>query len=102
MKTLKIKIFNLVIILSLNIFRTKQLTFSLPDNADDVCVTHFDTKDNVYKVKYYRSLTGSVTQYIDLPKCKRAKMISLTPMYCYCDGTKHYCNNRKIVVQIDY
>jgi len=102
MKTKTIKILNLVLVLGLSMYRTKQITFDLPDDADDVSVTHFDTKDNVYKVKYYRSLTGSVTQYIDLPKCKRAGMISLTPMYYIYDGTKQRNYNRKIVVSIDY
>jgi hypothetical protein len=102
MKTITIKIFNLVIILGLNIFRTKQLTYYIPDNADDVSVTLLNSPDKTYKVRYFQSGTGAGAQFIDLPKCRQAKQISLTPMYCYCDGTKHYCNNRKIVVQIDY
>jgi len=106
-----IQIFNIVIMIQFmfDIFRTKRLTFDLPDSADDVSVMLADVHPQatnkhryLWRVRYFQGVTGAKAQYIDLPKCRRANMISLTPMYVIYDGTKTRTTNRNIIVQIDY
>jgi hypothetical protein len=85
------------------IFRIKRLTFNIPNWADDVCVTTTDVNNNDIspKIKYYKCSTRF---YIDLPKCKKANVIFLTPMYVinggYFNGRRQRTMNRKIVVDI--
>jgi len=99
MKTIKIGNIVMNIAFNVDIFRRKRLTFDLPAWADDTCVTHLDTPDNVYKIKYYKC---SKRFYIDLPKCKRARLVSLTPLNSIKDGILQHNTDRKIVVDIDY
>lgn len=52
---------------SFTFWRIKRLTFSIPDWADDTCVTTTDKDDNNIPpiIKYYK---GSTRYYIPLPK----------------------------------
>lgn len=77
--------------------RVKRLTFDLPDWADDTCVSAINMFGDEIPptIKYYK---GSNVFYIDLPKCKTAKMVSLSPMYDKVNKCR--MKNRKIVVDI--
>ena len=95
MKT--IKFFGIQIDWSFAFWRVKRLTFDLPDWADDTCVTTSDVDGNQIQptIKYYK---GSTRYYIDLPKCKKANDVFITPMY----DRKNNCrmSNRKIIVDV--
>lgn len=99
-----IKIFNLVIEIQFDIkmYRTKRLTYSLPENANEVSLICKSTSKWV--VRYY--LGGMeeklLVVYIDLPKCKAAKVVSITPMYMSEDGGYVVNTDRKIVIDIQY
>ena len=97
MKTFRI--FGLDIRLFFSVRRVKRLTFDLPDWADDTCITTtgLDCKPIPHKIKFYK---GNVRHYIDLPKCKDASIVSLTPLYGIVDGVRARNTNRKIVVDI--
>ncbi len=94
MKTLKI--FGFHIVYYFNLYNVKKLTFDLPDWADDTHVTN-ENPSNEWKIKYYKC---STTYYIDLPKCKKATVLSLTPLTDVVDGKRTAMTNRKIVVEI--
>ncbi len=97
MKTFRI--FGLDITLLFSVKPVKRLIFDLPDWADDTCITNKDVNGASipHKIKYYR---GSTSYYIDLPKCKDAKCVSITPMYFIDNHKKVDTKNRKIVVDL--
>lgn len=73
----------------LSIFKIKRVSISIPDWADDVHVTYEN------KIKYYK---GCDSFFIDLPKCRKSKEISITPHY---DRHKNsYNTDRKVVVDL--
>ena len=57
--------------------RVKRVTYEIPSWADDTCVTNYGTPDGKYKISYYHGCDNS---YINLPDCKRAEEVYLTPM----------------------
>lgn len=82
-----------------SIRRVKRLTFDLPDWADDTCISKIDNDCNTIspRIKYYK---GSKVFYIDLPKCKDAILVSLTPLNGIVDGKRQQMTNRKITIDI--
>lgn len=97
MKTFRV--FNIEISFFLSLHRVQRLTFHLPDWADDTCVADLDVdlKPMPFKIKYYH---GSTRYYIDLPKCKNVKLVSLTPMVGIVDGKRTALTDRKIIVDL--
>jgi len=75
--------------------RVKRLTFDIPCWADDCYVHNSDGSEAV--IRYWR---GGEAYYIKLPKCIRAKEISVSRMYCIVDDNREYAQNRKIVVDV--
>lgn len=73
--------------------RVKRMTFNIPDWADD-CWT-YSSDDKPYCVRYFK---GGTAHYIDLPKCKKADVVSVDKLYN--KGRTGYNTNRKIVVDV--
>lgn len=95
----KIRFLGLQVDFHLSIRRVKRLQFDLPDWADDTCITTYDVDDKPipHKIKYYK---GSTRFYIDLPKCKDAVKVFLTPLYSIVDGKRVRSTDRKIIVDV--
>lgn len=87
------RIFGLELSFHFSIERVKRMTFSIPDWADDCSVYNSDTSEAI--IRYWK---GSTKYFIKLPKCKRAKEISVSKLYNK-DRTG-YNTNRKIVVDV--
>jgi hypothetical protein len=82
------------------IWRVKRLTFDLPDWADDITIIFMNYHNELIqpRIKYHKGSKGFYeAKYIDLPKCKTAKQIYVTPKY---DSDLNQTTNRKIVVDI--
>ena len=90
MKTYRIFGFNVKV--TFYIDRVKRLTLDIPDWADDTW-THVDADDGTISVRYFK---GCKPFYIDLPKCKKADVVSVSKLYNK-DRTG-YNTNRKIIV----
>lgn len=84
------RFFGLQIMFSID--RVKRMTFSIPDWADD-CWTY--SIDKAHCIRYFK---GGTAHYIDLPKCKKAVVVSVDKLYNK-DRTG-YNTNRKIVVDV--
>lgn len=78
--------------ITFRIDRVKRMTFDIPDWAND-CWTY--SGDRPHCVRYWR---GETAYYIDLPKCKGAKVVSVDRLYNK-DRTG-YNSNRKIVIDV--
>ncbi len=89
MKTYRIFGFNVKVAFCID--RVKRLTLDIPDWADDTW-THTND-DGTISVRYFK---GSKPFYIDLPKCEKADVVSVSKLYNK-DRTG-YAKNRKIVV----
>ena len=107
-----LKFFGIEIEYSFSLRFTKRLTFNLPDWADDVCLTCFEVDETSikfpsntteypfsfkkgWKIKYYK---GSTLYLIDLPKCKNAKKLFITPRIN--KESMEYNKKRIIIVKI--
>ena len=95
-KTLNILGYKLNITFFFSIYHVKKLTFNLPDWADDTCITYHDAIKG-YRIKYYK---GSTVFYIDLPKCKKADLVFLTPITGIVYGKRIQMTNRIITIDI--
>ena len=90
---------------NLSIERVKILTFDIPGFADDTCVSHHDypwdeinneqTETEVpWHIAYYK---GGTKFKIELPRCKRAEKVFLTPMYSIINGKKTRIMENRII-----
>lgn len=79
--------------ISFQVNRIKRMSFDIPDWADDCHIDMSDTPNAI--IMYWK---GSEKYFIELPKCIKADMVQLTPLYAS-DRTT-YNSNRKIVVDL--
>lgn len=93
MRTLKL--FGLEINMSFSLNRVKRMVFDIPDWADDCYVHNCNTPKAV--IRYWR---GGEKYFIDLPKCIKAKEISVSRMYAISNGVRDYTQNRKVAVDV--
>ena len=87
--------------------RVKRISVDIPDRAKDASVQSYILKGNnllsdpIYldnpRISYWNSKKVKM-EYIDLPKCKRAEEISVSPLRDRVNGGYH--KNRKIVIDL--
>ena len=67
----------------------ERVVFNIPDWADDVGL--YTDKEGIVKVRYFKGVTP---YYIDLPKCKKVNLVSVTKKYN--NDRTGYNKNRKV------
>jgi len=94
--------FGIQIDFSLSIRRVKRMTFSIPDWADDAHLRQgrpmedgWGTPDGKTKICYFK---GGKAFYIDVPDCKEAVEVFVTPMKNR--ATLAYNTNRVVIVDL--